>query len=318
MKSLKMSRADVDLVVNEAKKMFAGEMDDLRPIRTGEALVLESPRAGYVLRAHPPGSNEAAIRTVISAVSTMSLTTKAPIVSPDPAVYSSPSGWYVTIWPRAQTVDPLSVTPCGLGALIAELHEAVPPTEMAPLGLPPALTTARALAQARIDAAIRAGLPLHSEADAVIAAMDKAADALIKHGGAVCVIHGDAHHANVVRMDKELWFIDLDGLSTGPRALDLGAPAVSSDRYKGIGGWYVDRSGEILDGYNDRCEKDKVTKKGLQAAMAFREAVTSSTGFLMSLADSRHLPELRKRVATLGEDPRVTVWEPWYPKGAAP
>jgi Phosphotransferase enzyme family len=109
----------------------------------------------------------------------------------------------------------------GLGAALARLHELAPPRErFARLDVDRLATAADVIARARPDAADAAEYLLTR----LIARRD---DAL---GAAVC-LHGDANLSNALRLpDGRIALIDLEHLSAGPAAADLGQVLATSGR----------------------------------------------------------------------------------------
>ncbi len=109
----------------------------------------------------------------------------------------------------------------GFGAALARLHELAPPRERFRRLDPERLATAaEVIARARPDAG-RAALALLTR---LVARRD---DAL---GHAVC-LHGDANLRNAIRLhDGRVALIDLEHLSAGPAAADLGQVLATSGR----------------------------------------------------------------------------------------
>ncbi len=109
----------------------------------------------------------------------------------------------------------------GLGAALARVHELAPPRERFTRLDPERLATAAGIvSRARPDAARAAGYLLTR----LIARRD---DAL---GPAVC-LHGDANLRNALRLaDGRVALIDLEHLSAGPAAADLGQVLAVSGR----------------------------------------------------------------------------------------
>jgi len=109
----------------------------------------------------------------------------------------------------------------GLGAALARIHELAPPRErFTRLDVDRLATAADVIAKARPDAAHAAELLLAR----LIARRD---DALAP---AVC-LHGDANLGNALRLpDGRVALIDLEHLSAGPAAADLGQVLAASGR----------------------------------------------------------------------------------------
>jgi aminoglycoside phosphotransferase (APT) family kinase protein len=109
----------------------------------------------------------------------------------------------------------------GLGAALARLHELAPPRErFARLDVNRLATAAAVIARARPDAADAA----ESLLTRLVARRDDA------FAPAVC-LHGDANLRNALRLpDGRVALIDLEHLSAGPAAADLGQVLAASGR----------------------------------------------------------------------------------------
>ncbi|MFI7041086.1 phosphotransferase family protein [Microbispora rosea] len=170
-------------------------------------------RAGdVVVKAHPPGTDERALRARLDAAADL------PGVMLAPLGLERLDGRLVTIWPAGEplTIDDVDAgtTPWEEGGrLLALLHSRPAPPELPPAGGPSRLPRAMA------DLAA-AGVP-----DAVAAPIRAAYATLppVREGGALT--HGDWHLGQIVRHDGAWLLIDPDDLGPGDPAWDLARPA---------------------------------------------------------------------------------------------
>ncbi|WP_344938414.1 aminoglycoside phosphotransferase family protein [Sphaerisporangium flaviroseum] len=173
-------------------------------------------RAGdVVVKAHPPGTDEAALTARLRTAARLPGVLLAPLAEWIEQV----EGRLVTVWPAGEPVDPDD--PDGApweaaAGLLARLH-AVP---VDGLGLPPAGGPARlARAVAQLDGLSTTAAEVIREAFRSLP--PEAADT---GPGAGRLTHGDWHLGQLVRHQGEWLLIDVDDLGAGTPAWDLARP----------------------------------------------------------------------------------------------
>jgi len=181
-------------------------------LRDAAALVV---RVGdVVVKAHAPGTDEAALRARLETAAALPGLFLAPIG------LERMGGRLITIWPAAETVGPDLADPAHLpweeGArLLARLHAAPPPAGFPPAGGPARLARAMArLARAEVPPSVTA---------VITGAYRTLPTEPTGRVRALC--HGDWHLGQLVRHRGRWLLIDVDDLGAGDPAWDLARPA---------------------------------------------------------------------------------------------
>lgn len=194
----------------------------------------------------------------------------APVAALDPRVepgVHERDGFTVTLWTYYEPVAPGEVAPAGYAGALERLHAGMRTLDVAVPHFTDRIEEAQRLV------ADRDRTPELADADRALLrdTLRNVRRALVEHGGAEQVVHGEPHPGNLLNTKSGLLFIDLETCCRGPVEFDLAhAPDEVADHYPGVDrdvvrlcrilvlamitAWRWDRDDQFPDGRRMRTE----------------------------------------------------------------